>query len=241
MQVPGRKNLKHFHTPFIMTLYKIYNSVIIKGVIFMRKASSVCGLILAAGLSSRMGEFKPLMPFKGKTLIESTVDSLLSAGVNQVVVVLGYRGDDIESILRLRYGKEIIYTRNPNYETTDMLASIKYGIKAMPFCGYFFLLPGDMPVVKKSTFTKLMKARPAQGSAVLFPTLEGYRKHPPLIDSSFRDVILNFKGEGGLRHIWKQQEDFIIHVPVDDEGVWMDLDTREDYEVCISRFCPAEI
>ena len=207
----------------------------------MLKTSSTCGLILAAGLSSRMGDFKPLMPFKGKVLIESTIDSMLAAGVKQIVIVLGYRGNDIESILRLHYGKEIIYTRNPHYETTDMLTSIKYGLRAMPRCKAFFLLPGDMPVVKKSTFLKLLKARPAGRPSVLFPTLGGYRKHPPLIDYRFRDLILEFEGEGGLRQIWKQQEDSIIQVPVDDDGVWIDLDTREDYEVCISRFCPAKI
>ena len=207
----------------------------------MLKTSSVCGLILAAGLSSRMGDFKPLMPFKGKALIESTIDSMLAAGVKQIVIVLGYRGNDIESILRLHYGKEIIYTRNPHYETTDMLTSIKYGLRAMPRCKAFFLLPGDMPVVKKSTFLKLLKARPAGRPSVLFPTLGEYRKHPPLIDYRFRDIILEFEGEGGLRQIWKQQEASIIQVPVDDDGVWVDLDTREDYEVCISRFCPAKI
>lgn len=207
----------------------------------MLKTSSVCGLILAAGLSSRMGDFKPLMPFKGKTLIESTIDSMLAAGVKQIVIVLGFRGNDIESILRLHYGKEIIYTRNPHYETTDMLTSIKYGLRAMPNCKAFFLLPGDMPVVKKSTFLKLLKALPAGSPSVLFPTLGKYRKHPPLIDYRFRDIILEFEGEGGLRQIWKQQEASIIQVPVDDEGVWIDLDTREDYEVCISRFCPAKI
>ncbi|MFT4005758.1 MAG: NTP transferase domain-containing protein [Lacrimispora sp.] len=57
----------------------------------MLRTSSVCGLILAAGLSSRMGDFKPLMPFKGKALIESTIDSMLAAGVKQIVIVLGYR------------------------------------------------------------------------------------------------------------------------------------------------------
>lgn len=207
----------------------------------MLRTSSACGLILSAGLSSRMGDFKPLMPFKGKTMIESTIDSMLAAGVKQIVIVLGYRGNDIESILRLHYGREIIYTYNPHYETTDMLTSIKYGLRAMPHCKSFFLLPGDMPVVKKSTFTKLLKARPADRPAVLFPTLGGYRKHPPLIDCIFGDIILEFKGEGGLRQIWKKQENSIIHVPVDDEGVWIDLDTREDYEVCISRFCPAKI
>ncbi|ADL04882.1 nucleotidyltransferase family protein [Lacrimispora saccharolytica] len=202
----------------------------------MLGASSACGLILAAGLSSRMGDFKPLMPFRGKTLIESTIDSMLAAGVKQIVIVLGYRGNDIESILRLHYGREIIYARNPHYETTDMLTSIKYGLCSMPQCKAFFLLPGDMPVVRKGTFLKLLKAWPADRPSVLFPTLEGYRKHPPLIDYRFRNLILEFKGEGGLRQIWKLQEDSIIHVPVDDDGVWMDVDTMEDYEVCISRF-----
>lgn len=207
----------------------------------MSGTKSVCGLILAAGLSSRMGDFKPLMPFKGRTLIECTADSMLAAGVKQIVIVLGYRGDDIEAVLRPRYGKEIIYTRNPCYATTDMLTSIKYGLEVMPPCEAFFLLPGDMPVVKRSTFFKLLKARPPGRPSVLFPTLDGYRKHPPLIDYAFRDTILEFKGEGGLRQIWKQHEDSVIHVPVDDEGVWVDLDTREDYEVCVRRFCPAQI
>ena len=160
----------------------------------MLGASSACGLILAAGLSSRMGDFKPLMPFRGKTLIESTIDSMLAAGVKQIVIVLGYRGNDIESILRLHYGREIIYARNPHYETTDMLTSIKYGLCSMPQCKAFFLLPGDMPVVRKGTFLKLLKAWPADRPSVLFPTLEGYRKHPPLIDYRFRNLILEFKG-----------------------------------------------
>jgi molybdenum cofactor cytidylyltransferase len=116
----------------------------------MLGASSACGLILAAGLSSRMGDFKPLMPFRGKTLIESTIDSMLAAGVKQIVIVLGYRRNEIESVLRLHYGKEIIYASNPHYETTDMLTSIKYGLRSMPHCKAFFLLPGDMPVVKKT-------------------------------------------------------------------------------------------
>jgi len=108
---------------------------------------------------------------------------------------------------------------------TLMLTSIKYGLRSMPHCKAFFLLPGDMPVVKKNTFLKLLKARPDNHPSVLFPTLGGYRKHPPLIDYRFRDIIMQFEGEGGLRQLWKQQEESIIHVPVDDDGVWMDLDT----------------
>jgi CTP:molybdopterin cytidylyltransferase MocA len=196
---------------------------------------SVNGLILAAGLSSRMGDFKPLMPFKGKTIIESTIDSMLTAGVNQIVVVLGYRGKDIESVLHKHYGTEIISTYNSHYETTDMLSSIKCGLKAMPDCTSFFLLPGDMPFVKKDTFLKLFNAKPPGIPSIVFPTLTGHRKHPPLIDSYFLNTILQFQEEGGLRMLWNHLKDSIIYVPVEDEGVWIDLDTRKDYEVSLIR------
>ena len=58
------------------------------------------GLILAAGMSSRMGDFKPLMKINNKSIIEQTIDSMLNSGVNYVTVVLGYRGEEIESMLR---------------------------------------------------------------------------------------------------------------------------------------------
>ena len=62
----------------------------------------ICGLIVAAGLSSRMGCFKPLLPLRGKTVIENTIDSMLLCGISPVVVVLGYRGREVEAVLHSR-------------------------------------------------------------------------------------------------------------------------------------------
>lgn len=195
------------------------------------------GLILAAGLSSRMGDFKPLMPLRGKTLIENSVDSMLLAGVNQVVVVLGHRGADIEAILRSRYlGDSVLTVYNQDYATTDMLTSVKVGLSALPECDAFFLLPGDMPVVAKETFLAVYRAMPESGGVITFPTLEGYRKHPPLIDRAFLPEILQYRGEGGLRGLWKLHEDKIETVAVDDVGCWTDLDTLEQYFSCINRY-----
>lgn len=200
-------------------------------------ARRIHGLILAAGLSSRMGDFKPLMPLRGKTLIENSIDSMLLAGVTQIVVVLGHRGDDLQAILRSRYvGDSVIPVFNRDYATTDMLTSVKVGLRAMPECDAFFLLPGDMPVVAKETFLAVYRAMPESGAAITFPTLQGYRKHPPLIDSSFIPEILGYEGEGGLRGLWKRHEDKIETVPVDDIGCWTDLDTFEQYFSCINRY-----
>lgn len=106
-----------------------------------------------------------------------------------------------------------------------MLRSIQIGCRAMPRCDAFFLLPGDIPVVCQATFRKLCGTRPANQVSVAFPTLGGYRKHPPLVDARLIPEILTFQGNGGLRQLWRQHENLILTVPVDDEGVWVDLNT----------------
>ena len=199
------------------------------------QGETICGLILAAGLSTRMGEFKPLMPFRGKTLIENAIDSVLGSGAKQVVVVTGYRAEELEPLLAEKYGGCVILTRNPDFATTDMLHSIRVGCAAMPACDAFFLLPGDMPVVRESTFRKILQQRDGSLS-VIFPTLDGYRKHPPLVDYRLIPEILAFSGDGGLRQFWKEREAIIRTVSVDDEGVWVDLDTQEDYKKCKEQY-----
>lgn len=195
------------------------------------------GLILAAGLSSRMGDFKPLMPLRGKTLIENSIDTMLLAGVSRIVVVLGHRGSDLEAILRSRYlGDTILTVYNHEYATTDMLTSVKVGLAAMPACDAFFLLPGDMPVVEKETYLAVYRAMPETGGTITFPTLEGYRKHPPLIDQALISEILSYDGPGGLRGLWQRHEDKIETVAVDDIGCWTDLDTLTQYLSCINRY-----
>ena len=201
----------------------------------MLQEEAICGLVLAAGLSTRMQAFKPLMPLRGKTLIENTIDSIFSSGAQKVVVVTGHRADELEPLLRERYAERVIIAHNADYATTDMLTSVRIGCEKLPDCDAFFLLPGDMPVVQESTFRTIMAQR-ASDVSVIFPTLDGYRKHPPLVDCRLVPNILNYQGEGGLRGLWNQLDSIIRTVAVDDVGVWTDLDTREDYARCKERY-----
>ena len=197
----------------------------------------VHGLILAAGLSSRMGDFKPLMPLCGKTVIENSIDSMLLSGVERVVVVTGHRAEELEAIIHSRYiGDTVLCTRNSDFASTDMLTSIKIGLEAMPKCDAFFLLPGDMPIIQKETYLAVNRTMPQNGDAIVFPSLCGQRKHPPLIGSRFIKEILSFNGQGGLRELWKYHEDKILTAPVDDVGCWTDIDTFEQYIRCVSRY-----
>ena len=193
------------------------------------------GLILAAGMSSRMGDFKPLMKINNKSIIEQTIDSMLNSGVNYVTVVLGYRGEEIESMLRnngyLDSCVKVVY--NKYYENTEMLDSVKIGIKNIGECDAFYLLPGDMPAIKKNTFIKVREAMMESKGKVVFPTLDGYKKHPPLISKEFINNILEFNSDGGLRELWKEFNEEIIYVKVDDIGCTLDADTKSQFiELC---------
>ncbi|MCR5755478.1 MAG: nucleotidyltransferase family protein [Acetatifactor sp.] len=196
------------------------------------KNEKIAALIPVAGLSGRMGEFKPLLQLGGKTLIENSVQSVLSGGAETVVVVTGYRADEVEQVLAKAYGDRVRFVRNNEYEQSDMMYSVKLGVSALPPCDAFFLVPGDMPLISKSTFFKLLSEREYFSDGVLIPTTEGRQTHPPLIDAKMIPVILAFRGDGGLRHLWKQTSDRIRQVPVEDKGAEIDVDTPRDYQEC---------
>lgn len=188
------------------------------------------GIILAAGLSSRMQAFKPLLKLREKTMIEYSVASMLQAGVKQVVVVLGYRAQEVEELLRAQYdSSRLVFTHNRQYAETDMLTSVKIGITALAACEAFYLLPGDMPAIHTNTFLAVKEALNRSHAMVAFPVFEGRRKHPPLISWKCIDAICKFDSPGGLREVWKQFEHQSVTVAVEDAGCTLDADTPADY------------
>lgn len=117
---------------------------------------------------------------------------------------------------------------NQNYAETDMLTSIIIGVSALKPYAAFYLLPGDMPAIQTGTFRAVKEAMLRTKALVAFPTIEGQRKHPPLISWQCRDLILNLEGEGGLREVWKKLATQMATVPVEDFGCLIDTDTKED-------------
>ncbi|MBQ4040159.1 MAG: NTP transferase domain-containing protein [Oscillospiraceae bacterium] len=149
------------------------------------------GIITAAGLSSRMGDFKPLLEINGLPMIAHTVLSMQNAGLNPVCVVTGHRGDEIKDALS---DFDVIFAENENYANSDMLSSIKLGLERIKNSDGFFLLPGDMPLIPPQTF----KAVCFTEGDYIIPTVKGKNAHPPLIKNACYDAILSFDGDGGL-------------------------------------------
>ena len=191
----------------------------------------VGGLILAAGLSTRMGQSKPLTKFLNKNLIDQTIKTMYDAGIGNIKVVTGYEQERVESYLQTNYSADCIYTIwNPNYENGSILTSIKTGLPKLKDFDYVFIQLVDLPCILPETYLKLWETMLASGKKAVIPTVDERRGHPVLIDMSLLPEILSYEnaaGGGGLRGFWKQLGDEFLEVPVTDRGCIMDTDTKE--------------
>ena len=193
----------------------------------------ISAIVTAAGLSSRMGNFKPLLPFGESTVIETTLANLFSGGVDKIVLVLGKRAADIRAALEGKFPGKLIFANNTRYAETDMLTSLKLGAEALPECEAFFVLPGDMPLISPDTLCLIISQMETHHPELVFPTLDGRRKHPPLLSAALKAPLLDYAGENGLRGFFAGVENS-LEVPVADVGCGFDLDTPEQYEKALA-------
>lgn len=203
----------------------------------------IFGIVAAAGFSSRMGNFKPLLPVAGCPMVAATANSMLQGGVHHVLVVTGYRGDELRTLFAARADSRVSTVYNPAFASSDMLESIKVGLrealqhKADAVC----ILPGDMPAVSPDTFTKLAQHMQTNGSGLIFPLYQGAAKHPPLIHASGFAHILQHNSGGGLRLALQTLKTPTSYCPVTDPGCTLDADTPQAYaallDYCAGRRC----
>jgi len=186
-------------------------------------------VIAAAGISSRMHEFKPMMCLGDSTVIENVIRGLRNAGVSPIVVVTGYRSDILRSYLDKM---QVVVAENKDYAHTDMFDSLRIGIRAIP--GEYdavFVTPGDVPLVQTETLLK-MQACDAQ---IARPICGGKTGHPLMISRTCIEDILAYTGKNGLGGAVQGLGVPIVDIPVDDVGILMDADTPEDYKALCRR------
>ena len=107
--------------------------------------TDISAIILAAGFSSRMDGFKPLLPLGESNVLTHAVDIFLKADIGDIRVVIGHRASEIRSLVKATGAEAII---NPRYRT-GMLSSIQAGIMNLPKTQKaFFILPVDIPLVR---------------------------------------------------------------------------------------------
>ena len=187
----------------------------------------LAAIVAAAGYSSRMKAFKPLLPFGRSTVIETALDVFLEAGIKDITVVLGFNAEKLKPILQR---KGIGWVYNEDY-SQGMYSSVVAGVRSLkPQTKGVFFLPADIPTVKSSTIAALRDVFLQENSTVVYPAYKGRRGHPPLISSALFGDILVYDGEGGLKTLLGRHSHKAHVIEVEDEGMLYDLDTYEDYQ-----------
>ncbi len=194
--------------------------------------ASAAALVLSAGFSVRMGDFKPLMTLGGVTLLERAVRLFQSVGVGTVHVVVGHRAAELTPRVE---GLGARCELNPAY-AAGMFSSVAAGAASLAAgTEAFFVLPVDIPLVRPSTLRELLAALPKGGTAVCHPTFGGRRGHPPLIGMRHIQRILSWREGGGLAALLRRLEAYALDVPVADEGIHLDMDRPEDHRCLTER------
>lgn len=198
----------------------------------------ISAIIPAAGLSTRMGERnKLLLPFRGKTLIEHAVDTLLESKVREVIVVVGYERERIEEALGSRAGR-ITVVGNPLYDD-GMSTSIRAGVAAASIeADAIMIYLADQPLIEPADINHLIDAfsdAREQNKSIVVPFYQGRRGNPVILDSRLKSDIVDIVGDVGCRRIIKRNPDRVFAVEMDTDHVVRDIDFPQDYEELASR------
>lgn len=189
------------------------------------------GLVLSAGKSTRMGAFKPLLPFGNVTVVERVVITLLAARLSSVSIVLGYRAEDIKSVLE-PYPVETIVNADSD---GDMLSSIQCGLRGTSPDSNILVALGDQPLIPVSAISQILAVASVQPDSLIVPVYQTKRGHPIVLPCRYRAEILALAGAGGLRQLHQRHPDAIIEVPVETDAVVLDLDFQQDYRNALQR------
>ena len=187
----------------------------------------ISAVLLAAGESRRMGEFKQLLPLGNKTLVECCVDNLLASSVDDIVVVLGHCAIDVRNALGHR---PVRFVLNEDYQE-GMSTSIKRGIEALPRETDAVLISlSDQPQIGSEVINKLIEVYKTEKPLVVIPTYNGRNGHPIILDLTLRGEILAMDPMKGLRQVVHANSNRAVRVEVPTDAILIDLDWPEDYQ-----------
>lgn len=197
----------------------------------MKKIGAV---ILAAGLASRMGQQKLLLPLGGKPLLAHALTTVMKLRLDSVIAVIGEPQQQLANLCQ-EYGISSIYNSN---RLSGQATSVKLGLShvADDVDGILFL-PGDQPLVPLALLQAMVKcfARETDNSKIVVPLYKGEYRSPVLFGADWRQHLTELKGDQGGRSVVKQYPEQVATVEWPDEQAFWDADTWEDYQ-CLVRY-----
>ncbi|MDG6897312.1 hypothetical protein A6A19_04730 [Actinobacillus delphinicola] len=180
-------------------------------------------IILSAGLSTRMNDWKQDLPYKGKTILDHAIQNALNT-CQRIILVTGFRHD----VLQQKYADNpnIITVYNPDFQQ-GMFSSIQCGVEYIKG-DHFFITHGDMPCIDPSVFETLIQ-HPVEENTIVFPGNKKNTGHPVLLPKSVIPFIrLAPKRTSKMKSLLEMFCYHYLNLP-ESTGIFQDIDTPDDY------------
>ncbi len=194
--------------------------------------NEIWAIILAAGASTRMKRQKLLLPFNGKTIIETVVENVANVVGSNIMVVLGSHAEEIKSVIE---NQKVQFCVNENY-LNGMLSSAICGFRALPReakAALVFL--GDQPQIPPQVTDLVIEAWMKSKKGIVMPTFNGRRGHPVLIETRYKSEIEKLDPERGLKTLSEKYKDDVFEVECEIPEILRDIDTQEEYQFEINK------
>ena len=198
-------------------------------------------ILLAAGVSRRMGTLKALLDWQGRPLIIHQIVALREAGADEVIVVLGHRADELQA--RIGVNRDVYNLGGVRCVTNEDYAqgkttSIKTGLWALgpsadPEAAILMLnvdQPRSAGIIKQT----LAAHHSQQDSFISIPTCQGKGGHPIVVSRKLYDQLIAIDEQSqGMRAVTERHQDATQRVELGAPELLWDVNTPEQYQAAL--------
>lgn len=185
----------------------------------------ISAVILAAGKSNRMQGLKQLAEIEGRPMVEHVIRAIEKSNVDEIVLVLGYKKDEIIKKVSTERLKTVT---NPRFEE-GMSTSIKAGLDELDEkADAFLIILADQPLLVSDIVDELINKYENSKASIVAPTYKGKRGNPVLFDICWKERLMELDGDVGGRVVLREYEDEVRTVEVDNPAIILDVDNEND-------------
>ena len=200
----------------------------------------VSAVVLAAGMSTRMGRNKLLLTFRDKPLVVHAVDTLLASKAGEIIVVLGHESEKIWDQLEDYAGqapnggqrRRVRLVKNADYRD-GLSTSVRAGVEAVSReTGAIMIYLADQPLLEPADVDRIIAAfttAKAEDKMIVVPFFNGERGNPVILDASLRDSILGIVGDVGCKGVIKRYPEKVYAIEMENDHVVRDVDDVQAY------------
>lgn len=202
----------------------------------MNQPIPITAVILAAGRSTRMGQLKPLLPIQGSPMLEVVIKQVLQFPFHQVIAIIGHEQERIKATISIQ-DERFQWVVNHDYAHGQSTSLKEAKRHCPPDIKGMLVFLGDQPCIQPTTISQLLSLCLAEQSDhhyIIQPRYKQKPGHPVFISQGMFAFFDKLAGDEGAKRIFPFADKHTF-LPVEDDGVVLDLDTPQDYEAYKSK------